>query len=248
MVTFAWRMVLFLLVALLAAPLFSAEFEVASVKPSDPTRPSTSTGIKTGKGRLTANELPLKRYLMSAYTLGQNQIEGGPEWVSTDRYDISAVAPPSGDAAPLNDDAEFMRLLRGLLTERFKLQLRHETKVTKAYVLSVAKGGAKLEKGDGGESNTVGSTGRIEAKNATMKGLAERLARQVDLPVVDKTGLDGKFNISLQWDPSDTGPDRKAENSPSIFTALQKLGLRMTVERVEVEMLFIDHAERPSEN
>lgn len=215
----------------------SAQFEVASVKPSGPVQ-SSSTGMMTKKGFLSANELTLKRYIMGAYGLGQNEVVGGPEWVSADRFHIVARAEkPVGDT-------DLMGLLRGLLADRFKLVVHKETRTSQAYILTLAKGGLKLEKSPEGEASTSSSRGRIEAKATTLRAFAERLGRQMDYPVIDRTGVEGIYNFSVEWSPEENKPD----NRPSIFTALQQLGLRLTTEKAPVEMLVIDHAERPSEN
>ena len=119
----------------------NAQFEVASVRPSPADRHSESTGMTTGKGRLTANELTLKRYIMGGYAVGNHQIAGGPEWLDSNRYDIVARAEK-----PVDDDAVIMGMLRTLLAERFKLTVHRETRTMCAYVLTVGKNGSKLEK------------------------------------------------------------------------------------------------------
>ena len=116
-----------------------------------------------------------------------------------------------------------------------------------AYVLEVAKNGPKLEKGGGNGSSTDNRRGRIGAKNCSMDRLAQALARQMDLPVVNRTGLDGAYNFTLQWTPESA--EAKADAGPSIFTAIQEqLGLRLRAEKTAVPVLVIDRAERPTEN
>ena len=217
-------------------------FEVASIKPShaDP----GSSGIYTGNGRLTASNVTLKRCIMGAYAMGPNQILGGPDWLDSDRWDITAKAvQPVGD---------LMTMLQTLLAERFKLALHRESKPIEVYVLEVAKNGPKLEQGDGQGDNTNSGRGDIVATNITMDRLAELLARQMDLPVVNRTGLEGVFTLKLQWTPENAGPepvDRAASDGPSIFTALQEqLGLGIHAQKEPVEVVVIDHVERPSEN
>jgi uncharacterized protein (TIGR03435 family) len=216
-----------------------AQFEVASVKPSAPDRHSPSTGITTGKGRLTANELTLKRYIMGAFAVGQHQIAGGPDWLNTDRFDIVARA-----AQPIDDDAALTKMLQTLLYERFNLVIHRETRLTQAYVLTVGKNGPKLERSPGGEASTSSGPGSIAATAVTMEGFAQRLGRVLDLPVVNRSELDGAFNLKLEWAPDESKPD----NRPSLFTAIQQLGLRLTTQKVPVEVLVIDRAEKPSEN
>ncbi len=145
-----------------------AQFEVASVKPSGP-RHSESTGMRTGKGRITANELTLKRYIMGAYGLGQNEILGGPDWVATDRFDIIARAEQ-----PV-EDAVLDRMLQMLLADRFKLVIHRESRVMPAYVITIGKNGPKLPKAAGGEASTNSGRNSIEVKNTTLDAFAQRL-------------------------------------------------------------------------
>jgi uncharacterized protein (TIGR03435 family) len=221
------------------------QFEVASIKPSnaDP----SSSGINTGNGRLTASNVTLKRCIMGAYSIGPKQIFGGPDWLESDRFDITAKAEqPVGDHA-------LMTMLQALLAERFKLALHREARPIEAYVLEITKKGPKLEKGDGHGAKTSNGRGDIVATNATMDRFAEILSRQMDLPVVNQTGLEGVFNLRLRWTPESDKPPKPGDaaviEGPSIFTAVQEqLGLRLHAQRTLVESVVIDHAERPSEN
>jgi uncharacterized protein (TIGR03435 family) len=158
---------------------------------------------------------------------------------------ITAKGEPAGERA-------LMRMLQTLLADRFKLALRHETKRLDGYALEV-KNGRKLEKNDGKSANISNGRGHIVATNFSMDQFAEILSRQVDLPVVNRTGLDGGFNIDLQWTPGGDRPARPDDLTPfdgiTIFTAIQEqLGLRLHAEKVPVEVLVIDHAERPDAN
>jgi uncharacterized protein (TIGR03435 family) len=205
-----------------------------------------SSGIPTGHGRLTGNHVTLKRCIMGAYGVGPNQVAGGPPWLDLDRFEIAAKADqPVGDRT-------LMAMLQTLLAERFKLAIHRETRTLEALVLEVAKSGPRLEKAEDGESKTDSSRGRIDARVITMTRFAEVLSRQMDVPVVNQTGLDGAFNLKLEWYPDSDKPVKPgeipADNRPSIFTALQQLGLRLQSRKTPVDILVIDHAERPSEN
>lgn len=234
------------LVVCLCGAVYGQQFEVASIKPSNGDGASAS-GMNTGQGRVHAVNVTLKRCIMGAYGVGPNQILGGPDWLESDRFDIIAKAEqPVGDQI-------LMTMMQKLLAERFKLAVHREAKPIKAYVLEVAKNGAKLEKGDGQRSQTSNGRGNIVAKNSTMDHFAEVLARQMDLPVVNHSGLDGVYNLKLQWTPDSSRPAKPAEGAvfegPSIFTALQEqLGLRLQAQKVPVDVLVIDHAEKPSAN
>lgn len=233
-------------VALAQAP----QFEVASVKPSN-ADPRSSSGITTGHGRLTAQNVTLKRCIIGAYGIGPQQISGGPDWLDTDRFEIVAKA-----AEPVDDDAVLMTMLQSLLAERFHLTFHRETRSMQTYVLEVAKNGPKLEKSPGGEAATNSSNsnqrGVLEARNTSMDLFAKVLTRQMDLPVVNRTGLDGAFNFKLQWTPENARgkpPEGTDTEGPSIFSALQEqLGLRLHAQKSPLEILVIDHAERPGAN
>ena len=191
--------------------------------------------------------MTLKRCIKGAYGVGPNQIIGGPDWLDSDRFEITAKAEgPVGDRI-------LMTMLQTLLSERFKLALHREKRSVEVYVLEATNNTTKLEKGDGGGAKTSNGRGDIVATNTTMDRFAEILSRQMDLPVVNHTELEGVFNLRLQWTlesarlakPSDV----PTAEGPSIFTAIQEqLGLRLHAQKVPVEVLIIDHAERPSGN
>ena len=144
---------------------------------------------------------------MGAFAVGPNQIFGGPDWLASDRFEITAKAEqPVGDHI-------LMAMLQTLLTDRFKLAIHREAKPIQAYVLEVSKNGRKLEKGDGHGSRTTNGRGDIVATNATMDRFAEILSRQMDLPVINRTGLDGVFNLKLQWTPLNTTPAKPGDTT-----------------------------------
>jgi len=125
-----------------------------------------------------------------------------------------------------------------------------------AYALLLAKNGPKLEEGKPGGTSTHTNRGRFEDKGVSMTGLADQLARQLERPVVDKTGLTGVYNLKLEWTP-DEQPAGKGEASsgepalgPSIFTSLQEqLGLKLQTQKLPVEIIVVDRLEKvPTEN
>ena len=216
-------------------------FEVASIKPSaqDPGH----SGMKTGHSRLTAENVTLKRCIMGAYGVGPSLIFGGPDWLDTDRFQIDAKT-----AEPTEKDNEFMAMLQTLLAERFHLAIHRETRTVQAYVLEIARGGPKLEKAsDGAEGKTDAYRNGMRAQATTMDHFAEVLSRHVDYPVVNRTGLDGSFNLKLEWTPDSVKGE--PNGGPALFTAIQEqLGLRLRAQKVPLQVIVIDRAERPSEN
>ncbi len=241
--------------AVYAQSAVAPRFEVASIKPSS-ADPSSPSGMQTGNGRLHASNVTLKRCIVGAFGVGPHQISGGPSWLDSDRFEILAKAdqaPPKTDQ-PADDDAALMLMLQGLLAERFKLVFHRETRIISALVLEVAKSGPKLEMAKSGESKTHTSSSNtgvtIDARSSDMNSFAKVLGRTLELPVVNHTGLEGAFNFKLRWTPENARPkDGLAPEGASIFTAIQEqLGLHLRSEKIPVEFLVIDHAEKPSEN
>jgi uncharacterized protein (TIGR03435 family) len=230
-----------------AQPAVTPRFEVASVKPSnaDP----GSSGVRTWHGRLEAKNVTLKRCIMGAYGVGPHQVFGGPDWLESDRFEITAKADK-----PIDDDAVFMLMLQDLLADRFKLVFHRETRTIRALVLEVTKNGPKLEKAEAGEAGTNTTSSNIglsiDAHNTDMDLFAKVLAREIDLPVVNHTGLQGVFNFKLRWTPDKAmASDNRATEGASIFTAIQdQLGLRLRADKAPVEILVIDRVEKPSAN
>jgi uncharacterized protein (TIGR03435 family) len=231
--------------ALLAGALGAQpSFEVATVRPtSEAEQASGSAGATSGKGRYSGKNLTLKAYLMRSYGVAPNQIVGGPDWLDTAHWDIQAKAAES-----IDDDDAIMEMVQTLLTERFQLKIRHDTRDMRAYVLEVAKNGLKAPKSaPGTEYNTNYGRGKLEATGTTMPHLAQRLGRQLDLPVVDKTALEGAFDFKLHWTPDGVKADPSAP--PGMFTAIQEqLGLKLTGGRAAVPVLVIESAAKPGEN
>lgn len=235
---------------LYAQPAPAPRFEVAAIKLTPPDQWNGSSGGNEGKGKYTMHNRTLKRYIMAAYGVGPNQIVGGPQWLDSDRFDIYAKAEE-----PIDDDDVFMAMLRTLLAERCGLAIHRESKPIAAYVLEIAKSGPKLEKAVDPTATATTNSGRgsIDATAVTIKRFAEVLSRQMDLPVFDQTGLEGKFNLRLKWFPESNRPVKPGQfppmdDGPSVFTAIQQLGLRLQARKIPVDVLVIEHVERPSEN
>jgi uncharacterized protein (TIGR03435 family) len=215
-----------------------------------------------GLGRCNLNG-PLKHLIGMAYEIPllkwDERILGGPDWIG-DKYRIDAVAPNPGSVT----EAELHRMLKSMLADRFKLRIHTETRALSGYALLVAKNGPKLgpaTSDDPKQSGMPGRPGQIISFNMPFSVLAGALSSTLGQPVVDETGLAGRFNYKLDWtpDPSDKAlRDAPPEflrqlaidpNGPSIFTALQEqLGLRLEARKVPTEVLMIDSAQKPSEN
>jgi uncharacterized protein (TIGR03435 family) len=238
-------------------PAFDA-FEVATIRPTDEKEQGRFIRMENDH-RLLERGYSVKGLIAAAYDLNPKTISGEPGWANSEHYDIEAVTP--GAVRPTHD--EQMKMLRALLTERFKLTFHREKKDFSIYALEIAKGGPKLKAAaDANAPATVGPgiayPERIElpGRNATVGELASLLQRAIlDRPVVDRTGLTGRYDFMLIWAPNDSefggaGP-KASENAPSppLFEALQQqLGLKLEATRGAVDALVVDGVERPSEN
>jgi uncharacterized protein (TIGR03435 family) len=237
------------------------KFEVASLKPAQPD--PTGRGIirpAPGGQRYVATNVPLRLLLTVAYSVKGDQITGGPDWVDTARFDMNAAA-----ARPSNSD-ELHLMLQNLLAERFHLRFHKETKQLPIYALSVDKDGPKLhahQAQNAGEPWIDQSIERIlqvtmHAKVVTMDYFAFRLSQVLDRPVINQTKLPGSFDFDLAYtrEPPPGIPENALLNGqpldtsgPTIFDALRRqLGLKLEATKGPVQILVIDHAERPSEN
>lgn len=236
-------------------PVFDS-FEVATIKPVDPGQRAAVFIRMEGTNRFVAKNYTVKRMIGWAYNLAPRAISGGPGWVEGDHFEIAAVTP--GEVRPTM--VEQMGMLRGLLADRFELTFHRETKVMPVYALTVAKGGALLKEsaGEGAAPllNTVypDHVG-LPARHATMGEFASMLQRAVlDRPVLDQTGLAGRYDFDLEWTPDDSQfggelPMPAEAVWPGLFAAVQQtMGLRLQATNGPVEVLVIDRVQRPSAN
>jgi bla regulator protein blaR1 len=234
------------------------EFDVASVKPSSPSSTDGTVVSTTPGGRLHVVNATLKDLIETAYDVRNFQIKGGPKWADTAKYDVEAIPGTSSqDAAPLQGWTNVRFEVQALLKDRFQLQLHRDTKTAPIYSLTVAKGGVKSSSLSPTQSPHRGinaGPGMMLGDAASMDQLAYKLSRLLQRPVVNDTGLEGNYDFKLGWTP-DVGPPG-ADSQPmdssvggSIFSALQEqLGLGLKATKGPVDVLVIDHADKPSEN
>jgi uncharacterized protein (TIGR03435 family) len=247
-------------------------FEVASVKPNKSGTTSVSMRMQPG-GRLNLLNVTVMDVIRFAYAVQPFQIEGGPSWLESDRFDV--LAKVEGEIAPLppGQVGPVQLMTQNLLAERFKLKAHRETKEAAAYALVHARDDRKLGKqivasdvdcvavlrammaggrggpppGSGGPQCRLSTAGpgNVRGTDVSIWQLAQLLSVQLQRQVVDRTGLTGVFSFELSFAADQVNdPDR-----PSIFTALQEqLGLKLESQRAPLEMLVIDSVERPSED
>lgn len=249
-------------------------FEVASIKPASADAQGTSIQLMPGGG-LRMTNAPIMAMITEAYNVRPFQVSGGPGWIRTDRFDLTARAER---AAPSDVPDDFAKMtdaqrktrreqtserLRGLLADRFQLVVHKESKEQPVYALVVAKNGPKLKENQnpGPRQGMSMNRGRLEGRAAPMEMLATILSNNLGRPVIDKTGLPAKYDFVLEYIP-DVGSDPRAQgfgdgantpapnpSGPTIFTAIQEqLGLRLESTKAPVETIVIDRVEKPSEN
>jgi bla regulator protein blaR1 len=244
-------------------------FEVASIKPSDPNETGGFARFLPG-GRFEVHNAQLIFVIQQIYGVRDFQIVGAPKWITdwvTARFDIEAKA--DGETS----EDQLRAMAKALLEDRFQLKVHKETRDLPVYALIPAKGGVKLAvakdsgrpRGSGGVASMV--KGWIQGTNVAMPGLILALSQVMDRPVVDKTNFTDAFDFKLTWTPdsepsSDVGcpagfaafqEQRKLKpepmSCPSIFTAVQdQMGLKLDPQKDPIDVLVIDHVERPSAN
>jgi uncharacterized protein (TIGR03435 family) len=265
------------------APANTPKFEVASIRscpdPSQQPPPPGGggrhiPGSNSSPGRLATDCVPLRELIANTYitdTDGFIPLTGGPSWIQSAFYEINATAEGNPSVKTMKG-----RMSQALLEDRFQLKIHRETREGPVYFLSVARGGPKLHSFTEGSCKPwptppppqltkeyctrmiYGIKPAVEAQGATLDEFSKLLRLVVGRPVIDKTGITGRFDIRVDFSregtelagiqlkepvPSDpSGP-------PSIFTAVQEqLGLRLESGRGPIETLVIDRIEKPSEN
>ena len=258
------------------APAKAPAFEVASIKENVSASDNASVRAQPG-GRVSVSNNSLRNIIRNAYNVQNYQIVGGPDWINTVRWDITAKAPD--DAPP----QQLLLMLRTLLADRYKLVVRHEAREVPIYALVLARTegalGAQVRassvdcaalfaaakaKGEVPPPTTNGrptcgtrvTRGNMMTTGIAMTDLARNLAPFAGRPVVDKTGLSGVYDLDLTWTPEQgPGPDgtvsqaAPSSDGVSLFTAVQEqLGLKLDAQRGPVDVLVIESAQRPVED
>jgi len=226
-----------------------ASFMAASIRPSAADVKFEHDGaIQATPESVTMRDVLLTSCMEWAWGIQENQISG-PEWIQDARYDIVARAerPVAVDQLKL--------MMRTLLKERFGLEFHHELKELTAYEMTVAKGGSRMKEAAADEKpsreNTAIST---IAKAITMRQFADFISQPLRMPVVDHTGLTGRYDFVLNFTAylptgeKNMTPDFD-NNNGIILSAIQgELGLKLESHKLPVETYVIDHVEKPSPN
>lgn len=269
-----------LLASLLSTALMESQFEVTSVKENR--SGSRQSNFKTTPGRMTATNVSLYQLISIAYNgapMPLGTLEGAPNWAMSDHFDIVATTDgePSGD--------EFQLMMRGLLADRFGLRMHQEARTRPIFVLVPARKdgslGGRLRRSDiecGNGTPTAAqrlepsndavqpcqlrtAPGKITGRAVTMDMLVKTLVGAVEdhREIRDQTGLDGRFDVDLEWTPDNPVADLRPldaprlpavdPNGPPLVTALvEQLGLRLDAQTRSSNVWVIDHVERPISN
>ena len=238
-------------IAVLAAALAHAQsFELATVKSSPPPE-GNLINIDLGTfrdGRLYLTNVTLNDAIKYAYELVSDELLSGPDWGRTTRFDIVAQAAPSTPPDALH------RMTRELLAERLHLVLRHEQKVLPHLALVLGKNGSKIPASTRPPVPGPQVRGRINHNQMPMSLLVSLLSRFERQTIVDLTGLEGSYEVHLEWAPDNAlapaNPDVPPPDRPSLFEAVQQqLGLKFEARRAPLEVLVVEQASRqPEEN
>jgi uncharacterized protein (TIGR03435 family) len=238
----------------LPVPAQGPSFDVANIKPS-PDGPRNK-GIGPVGRRLDGMNVSVVDMLTFSYEIHRNQIIGGPPWAESQLFDF--VAQPGGQG-PVSGE-EWRAMLRNLLVDRFQFAFHHETRELSAFALQATGGkpGRKPSSADPTSLPNFGvSNGRIVATNVGMADLAHILQEALlDRPVVDQTQIPGKFDFTLRWTPDEfqrgqrTSPQAdRPDAPPSLYEVLQEqLGVKLKSTKATVDVIVIDHVEKPSAN
>jgi len=234
-------------------------FEVATIKPSKPDAPGKYLTVQ-GHNMVSAN-FSLTDYISFAYGVHAKQVVGLPAWAETEKYDINAK--PDIDGIP--NDKQLKGMLQKLLAERFKLTFHHDKKELSVYILSVSKAGNKMIKEESDPNGLPGlffkgKLGDLGVRNATMADFTGLMQSAVlDRPVLDQTGLTGRWDFSLLWTPDDSQfagmgakippPTDNASAPPNLYTAIQEqIGLKLDATKAQADVLVVDKVEKPTDN
>ena len=233
-------------------------FEVMTIKPSPPDQPGKLFTVRGGSF-VTVNTT-LMDLIKFAYGVQDKQVTNVPDWASSQKFDLNGKPDAPGMPSP----DQLRGMVKQALADRFQLKFHEDKKEMPAYVLSVAKGGHKMEKAPADAPSLPSlffrGLGVLTVANATMEDFCHLLQSAVlDRPVVDQTELAGRYNFLLKWTPDESQfggmgikvppPSDAADAPPPLYTAItEQIGLKLDAGKAPVTVLVVDHVDHPSEN
>jgi uncharacterized protein (TIGR03435 family) len=223
-------------------------FEVATIKPHDPN--SQHQGFNAEGDRFTIRNQTFASLMMFAYSINKRQVIDLPAWAETTSYDIEGTTDTPGEPN-LRQQQE---MIQKLLSDRFQLKFHHDKRELSVYAIHIAKGGPKLKPAANSdaqpdqEGNGYGTEQTITYTSASMADFAFGEQFFLDRPIVDQTGLAGRYDFSIHY-TYDEAKSTDPNAPPGLFTAVQEqLGLKFQPTKSPVDVFVIDHVEQPSAN
>jgi uncharacterized protein (TIGR03435 family) len=241
------RMRAFLLCVVVSACL-GQEFEVVSIKPNKTM--SGGSQSNTNQGMLRGTNLSLKNLIVRGYGIRGYQLEG-PDWLDSERFDISAKFPADFPKEKEKYAAAYQAMMQKMLADRFKLAVHRDQKSMAVYGLVVGKGGIKFKEVAPGHSSSNSNNTHYVGTSISMDAFATFLSGRMELPVLDMTGLKGTYDLTLDWI---TERQAKADSEPQTGQPIQdaiqdQLGLKVEHRKAPIDIVIVDHAEKiPTEN
>ena len=224
----------------------SEVYEVASIRPSAPSESQAGQTDLSGD-RFVAKNLSVQQMIYMAYAITMDDyIANLPQWARSARFDVQIRL-----AEGKENETELVRtrvVLRALLADRFHLEAHYQTLDRRVYALVVDRHGAKLQEAASSDHFEMSvRRGDIHLRAANMLSFVQGIALTAGRPVIDKTGLVGRYNIDLKCAPDELA-DTSDAGVPLLTVLREQFGLRLEPIRSPVDVLFIDQLERPTVN
>ncbi|HEY4380032.1 MAG TPA: TIGR03435 family protein [Acidobacteriaceae bacterium] len=223
-------------------------FAVATIKPHDPS--SNRQGFNAVGDRYTVRNQSIVTLMMFAYSIDPHQVVDAPEWARTARFDIEGTTDTPGEPS----QRQQQEMLQKLLTDRFKLKFHREPRELPVYAIQIAKGGPKLpspanpDADPDQDASGHGTEVTVTITTASMADFILGMQFFFDRPIVDRTGLTGRYDFKLRY-THDEARATDPNAPPGLFTAIQEqLGLKLEPVKAPIDVFAIEHVEQPSEN
>lgn len=225
------------------------DWEVVTVRPGDPN--GRNAGFHLEGRQVFIERKTVKDMLLVGYEMHKKQIANAPDWAGSEIWDVKGVPDAPGKPS--------LRQLQSLtckaLVERFGLVSHTEQREMEVFALTVAKGGSKMTPSAGdpnglpNENDNGGAVVTMRVENMSMKEFALLMKFFTDRPVVDQTGLSGRFDFQMKWTSDESRAPADGSAPPSLFTAMQEqIGLKLEPVKAKTDVLVIDKLEKPGEN
>jgi len=226
------------------------DWEVVTVKPGDPD--GRDSGFQLHGRNVEIKRKTVKSMLLFGYGVNKKEIVNAPDWIDSELWDVKGVPDVPGQPSL----KQYQSMTRKALAERFGLVTHMEQREMEVYAITLAKGGPKMTPSAGDPNglpdesdNENGGQMTVQMENTSMGELALMLRFMMDRPVVDQTGLTGRYDFKLQWTSDESKAPTDGSAPPAIFTAIQEqMGLKLEPVKAQTDVMVIDKVERPGAN